>query len=379
MNWLCNGVSMLSAAGTIGTIFNYVISILALGLIVLAHELGHFLLAKKNGVHVIEFSIGMGPRLVSVKKGDTRYSLKWIPFGGSCMMMGEDGGIPDAEPELEGQERIDPERSFQNKSVWARISIIVAGPIFNFLLAFICSVVIIGTIGVDTSRIIDVMEGYPAEEAGLQADDKIISLNGHKVVFYRDVTLYLQFCDPMEPVDVVYQRDGERYETTLEFQYDEEEGRYYLGLIGSNSYREAVGPLQVLRYGVSEVRYCVEVTVRSIQMLVTGAASVNDLSGPVGITTVMNETVEEAKSDGPLYVFLNLLNLIILISANLGVMNLLPLPALDGGRLLFLIIEAVRGKPVDREKEGMVHIVGMVLLMLLMVAVLFNDIRKLFL
>ena len=371
------GSSYLLAAGTLGTIFNYAVSIFALGLIILAHELGHFLIAKKNGVCVVEFSIGMGPRLISVKKGETRYSLKWIPFGGSCMMLGEDGGIPDEVPEAQEKEKLDSEGSFQSKSVWARMAIIAAGPLFNFLLAFVCSVVIMGNIGVDTARVLDVIDGYPAQEAGIQADDTIISLNGHHVTFYRDITLYLRFQDPMKPVEVVYERDGQRYTTTLSFQYDEEAKQYYIGLIGSNNYREMVSPVQVLRYSLSEVRYSIEATVRSIQMLVTGSASVNDLSGPVGITSVMNETVEEAKSDGALYVLLNILNLMILISANLGVMNLLPLPALDGGRLFFLIIEAVRGKPIDREKEGMVHIVGMVLLMLLMVFVLFNDIRKL--
>lgn len=368
---------VLAAAGTLGTVFNYIISIFALGVIIFAHELGHFLLAKKNGVYVVEFSIGMGPRLLSYKKGETRYSIKLVPFGGSCMMMGEDGGIPDAEPELEQKEEIDEERSFQNKSVWARISIIAAGPFFNFLLAFLCSVIIVGSIGVDRATLIDVMEGYPAAEAGIEAGDTILKLNDHKVTFYRDVTLYLQFCDPTEPVSVTYERDGEIYETQLNFRYDETEGRYYLGLVGSTSYRQRVSPFQTLRYSLSDVRYNIELTFRSLQMLFTGQASVNDLSGPVGITSVMNETVEAAKVDGAFYVFLNILNLMILISANLGVMNLLPIPALDGGRLLFLIIEAVRGKPVNREREGIVHIVGMVLLMLLMVFVLFNDVRKL--
>ena len=377
MTVVCGEVPVLAAAGTLGTVFNYVICIFAIGVIIFAHELGHFLLAKKNGVYVVEFSLGMGPRLLSYKKGETRYSLKLVPFGGSCMMMGEDGGIPDAEPEVDQNEKISEDRSFQNKSVWARISIIAAGPIFNFLLAFLCSVVIIGSIGVDRATLIDVMEGYPADEAGIQAGDTILSLNGRDVTFYRDVTLYLQFCDPTQPVAVTYERDGQTYETELNFRYDEEDQKYYLGLVGSSSYREKVSPLQTLRYSVSDVRYCIEVTFRSLQMLFTGQASLNDLSGPVGITSVMSETVEAASADGAFYIFLNILNLMVLISANLGVVNLLPIPALDGGRLLFLILEAIRGKPVNREREGMVHIVGMVLLMILMVVVLFNDVRKL--
>lgn len=179
-------------------------------------------------------------------------------------------------------------------------------------------------------------------------------------------------------MQVVYERDGAQYETELHFQYDEDAGRYYIGIQGSTSYRQKLSPVQVVRYSLSETRYNLELTLKSLQMLFTGKASVNDLSGPVGITNVMTETVESAKSDGALYVFLNILNLMILISANLGVMNLLPIPALDGGRLFFLLIEAVRGKPVSREKEGIVHIIGFVLLMILMVFVVFNDIRKLF-
>ena len=372
-------VSFVTAAA-LGKIFNYAISIFALGFIIFFHELGHFLLAKKNGICVIEFSVGMGPRLFSFKKGETRYSLKWIPFGGSCMMQGEDGGIPDAAPEPDPEDAIalDPERSFADKSVWARISVIAAGPLFNFLLAFLCSLVIMGTIGADTPEILGVIDGYPAQEAGLAAGDEILSINGEKMVFYRDVLLYLQLADPTETMQVVYERDGAQYETELHFQYDEDAGRYYIGIQGSTSYRQKLSPVQVVRYSLSETRYNLELTLKSLQMLFTGKASVNDLSGPVGITNVMTETVESAKSDGALYVFLNILNLMILISANLGVMNLLPIPALDGGRLFFLLIEAVRGKPVSREKEGIVHIIGFVLLMILMVFVVFNDIRKLF-
>ena len=211
-------VSFVTAAA-LGTIFNYAISIFALGFIIFFHELGHFLLAKKNGICVIEFSVGMGPRLFSFKKGETRYSLKWIPFGGSCMMQGEDGGIPDAAPEPDPEDAIalDPERSFADKSVWARISVIAAGPLFNFLLAFLCSLVIMGTIGADTPEILGVIDGYPAQEAGLAAGDEILSINGEKMVFYRDVLLYLQLADPTETMQVVYERDGAQYETELHF------------------------------------------------------------------------------------------------------------------------------------------------------------------
>ncbi len=359
------------------TAVSYIIGILAIGFIIFFHELGHCLIAKKNGVLVEEFSIGMGPRIFSFGKGETKYSLKLLPFGGSCQMLGEDGGIPDEETESEAA-KYPPERSFQNRPVWGRIAIVAAGAIFNFILAFVCALIIIGTVGVDKPVLVDVMEGYPAEAAGLQAGDQITKINGKPMAFYRDVLIELQFTDPLSDVKVTYLRDGEKHETVIRFQYDEEDQRYYLGIVGSTANRVKVGPLQVLRYGLSEVRYQVGLVFRSLRMLFGGQASINDLSGPVGVVSMINETVQESKSDGLLYVVLNVLNLMALISANLGVVNLLPLPALDGGRLLFLLIEAVRGKPIDRTKEGYVHMAGMVLLLLLMVVVLFNDIRRLF-
>ena len=339
-----------------------VLAILVFGVIVFVHELGHFLLAKANGIRVDEFSIGMGPRLLSWVKGETRYSLKLLPIGGSCMM-GED----DADDTSEG--------SFNSKSVWARISVVAAGAIFNFILALIFAVVIIGFTGYDKPVISGVVEGFPAEEAGMQAGDRIVKMNNKKINLWREVTYYNMFHQG-ETVDLVYERDGEKYEVTITPKKDEE-GSFLLGVTSPSAYEKA-NVFTAVQYGVYEVKFWICTTLESLKMLITGGVGVDQLSGPVGIVDVVDDTYQQSKEYGALVVFIQMLNIGILLSANLGVMNLLPLPALDGGRLVFLIVEAIRGKRVPPEKEGIVHGIGMVLLLALMAFVLFNDIKRLF-
>jgi regulator of sigma E protease len=340
------------------------IAIIIFSIIILFHELGHFLLAKANGIQVNEFCLGLGPTIVGFKKGETKYSLKLLPFGGACMMEGED-------------ESSDNPRAFPNKSVWARISVVFAGPFFNFIMAFLFSLIIICCVGYDAPVISDVIDGYAAEDAGMQGGDKILKMNNFRVHFYREVSSYATF-HYGEPVEVTYERDGEKYTTTLTPKYDEETGRYLYGFIGNSAYVKG-NFFNCAVNAVYEVRFWIYNTVQSLRMLITGGASVNDLSGPVGIVKSMGDTYEESvTNDGYFYAFLNMLYWGVLISANLGVMNLLPIPALDGGRLLLLLIEAVRRKRFNPEKEGYVNLVGLGLLMLLMVVVMFNDIRKLF-
>lgn len=339
-----------------------ILAILVFGVIVLVHELGHFLLAKANGIRVDEFSIGMGPRLISWVKGETRYSLKLLPIGGSCMM-GED----DADDTSEG--------SFNSKSVWARISVVAAGAIFNFILALVFAIVIISFTGYDKPVISGVVEGFPAEEAGMQAGDRIIKMNHKKINLWREVTYYNMFHQG-ETVDVVYERDGEKYEITITPKKDED-GSYLLGVTSPSAYEKA-NVFTAVQYGVYEVKFWICTTLESLKMLITGGVGVDQLSGPVGIVDVVDDTYQQSKEYGALVVFIQMLNIGILLSANLGVMNLLPLPALDGGRLVFLFVEAIRGKRVPPEKEGIVHGIGMVLLLALMAFVLFNDIKRLF-
>ena len=342
-----------------------IVALIIFSIIILFHELGHFLLAKKNGIKVNEFSLGLGPTLFGVRKGDTLYCVKLLPFGGACMMEGEDGESSDSG-------------AFNSKSVWARISVVAAGPVFNFIMAFVFSFIIVCAVGYDAPVLNGVSEGYAAEEAGLIAGDKIVKMGNENIHFYREISTYGMYHEG-ESVEVTYERDGEKYTTVLVPKYDEELGRYLYGFIGSTARMKDTNNIFVLmKYSVYEVGYWIESTIDSLGMMISGNVSVNDVSGPVGIVSVIGSSYEEAVSDGVFVAFLQMLYICVFLSANLGVMNLLPIPALDGGRLVFLIIEAIRGKKVSPEKEGMVHFVGMMLLFGLMIVVMFNDIRKLF-
>lgn len=339
-----------------------VLAILVFSFIIFAHELGHFLLAKANKIRVDEFSIGMGPRIISWVRGETRYSWKLFPIGGSCMM-GED----DADDMSEG--------SFNSKSVWARISVVAAGAIFNFILAWLFATIIVGMGGYIEPVIGEVPENGGAYEAGLRAGDEITHINGKRVYIWQEIS-YNNMLHPGEEAVVTYERDGKEYEVTVTPK-KAEDGAYYMG-ITSGKLQDA-NVLTAMQYGVYEVRFWINLTIESLKMLITGGASMNDLSGPVGIVDAYSKGNEQAEEAGGIVGQIQFgLNFGVLLSANLGVMNLLPLPALDGGRLVFLFIEAIRRKRVPPNKEGWVHAAGMVLLLALMAFVMFNDIRKLF-
>ncbi len=338
-----------------------ILALLIFSVIVIVHELGHFLLAKYNKVTVTEFSVGMGPRLLSHEWGGTRYSLKLLPFGGSCMMVGE-----DEESEEEG--------SFGSKSVGARIAVVAAGPVFNFILAFVLSVILVTNLGYDDT-VVDVTPGYPAAEAGMQNGDELVKIGGSRVYVYREVSLYNNIYQG-SVAEVTYRRGGEEHTVTLQPAKDES-GYYRYGFEKVNM-RTKGNVMQVLKYSAAELRYWLKATVESLMMLVRGRAGLDDMSGPVGIVGAIGDTYEANRADGWYYVTLSMVMMSVLLSVNLGVMNLLPIPALDGGRLVFLLLEAIRGKAVPQEKESMVHFLGFVLLMGLMVVVLFNDIRHIF-
>lgn len=340
-----------------------VIALLVFSVIILFHEFGHFLLAKLNKITVVEFSLGMGPRLLSFEAGGTRYSWKLLPFGGSCMMLGEDG-----EEEEEG--------SFGSKSVWARMSVIAAGPIFNFLLAFIMALFIVRNLGYDVPVLLNVTEGMPAADAGLQAGDRIVKMNGKRIHLYREVQNYSMFHQG-ETVIFQYERDGELHEATVTPELTN--GSYKYGIGGNINYRQKTNVLETLEYSAYEVYYWIDTTVSSLGLLFKGGVQLDDMSGPVGVVDAIGTTYQESRDEGAFYVWMNLLNIAILLSANLGVMNLLPIPALDGGRLIFLIVEAIRRRRVEPELEAKIHFAGLMLLMLLMVVVMFNDVKKLIL
>ena len=435
-----------------------IVAILVFSIIIIIHELGHFLLAKKNGIGVVEFSIGLGPTIWGVQKGETKFSIKLLPFGGLCQMVGEDT-----------DQNTIAENAFYSKGVWQRFSVVFAGPFFNFILAFALSVFVIGFVGYDAPTVASVVSGSAAEEAGLKAGDIIKKIGKDKVSIGREVDSYFLYNEiTNEPIEIVYERDGIKNTTTLEpkltkqyllgFTYypdaekiaeistvSENYPMHKAGLLpgdiithvngekistgaelsvymdshpldGSivsvtyerktesgdflsttveitpmlnqevysvgfayNLAREKTGVLQTIKYSVIEVKYWIETTVKNLGLLVTGKLSSNDVGGPVAIIGTIGDVYEQTAEDGnAMDVVLQMAYITILLSANLGVMNLLPIPALDGGKLLFTLIEAVRGKPIDREKEGLVHLIGMVLLMLLMVFIFFNDIKNIF-
>ena len=341
-----------------------VIAILLFSAIIIFHELGHFLLAKANGIRVDEFSLGLGPTLFGKEIGDTKFSLKLLPFGGACMM-GED----DADDMSEG--------SFNSKSVWARISVIAAGPLFNLILGWILCIIMVAWVGYRAPMVTAVEEGYSAAEQGMQAGDRIVEMSGKKIHLWNEVSLYNLMNTEEEEITVTYERDGKLTTVVLEPRALEGDSYKRMGISGPAEMTRT-GVLGCLQYGAYTVKYWVNYTFECLKMLVTGQVGIGQMSGPVGIVSVVDFTYQSSLSSGVKVVVLNLMNIAILLTANLGIMNLLPIPALDGGRLVFLILEAIRRKRIPPEKEGMVHFAGFALLMVLMIVVMFNDIKRLF-
>ncbi len=343
-----------------------ILFVVIFGIVVISHEFGHFIIGKLNGIRVLEFAVGMGPTLFSFKKGETKYSLKLLPIGGACMFDGEDGVVA-------GNEGID-EHSFLSANVWARIATVFAGPFFNFILAFAFSLIIVAFNGSDKPVVQKITENSAAQEAGIMAGDEILKINGERIHIYREISL-ISALNHGERMEIELMRNGEKQIVTLTPFYSEKDGRYYIGLTGSGEFIKC-NPAEVFKYSVYEVRYWVKATYKSLLMLIHGQAKKDDVSGPIGIAQFVGETYEEARPYGISITIFTMMNIVVLLSVNLGIMNLLPLPALDGGRLVFMFIEVLRGKPVPPEKEGMVHFAGLVVLMILMAFVMYNDIVK---
>ena len=369
--------------------FGLAAAILVLGGIVLFHEFGHFLAARLFGVGVVEFSVGFGPRLLShvSKKSGTRYSLKLFPLGGSCAMMGE---LEDEETEA-GEERLENTGaagkdtagellggSFLEQSPIARFCIIAAGPVFNFILAYVLAVVILSWAGYDAPVLVGTTEGQPAQEAGMAAGDVITAIEGRSIHFSRDIQLYNLTGDG-SPMEVAYKRyeeaSGRWEERSTVLTPIEISGQHYFGFQLAG-YRQPVESVpRLFLYGVYEVQFWIRSVVDSLKLMAAGRVSGDDIAGPVRIVTIIDETVEQNLSYGFVTVLMNLFNLTVMFSANLGVMNLIPIPALDGGRLLFILIEMIFRRPVNRKIENAMILTGMALLMTFMAVVLWNDIR----
>lgn len=353
------------------------IAFLVFSFIVFIHELGHFLLARMNGIGVEEFAIGMGPKLWSVKKGDTVYSIRILPIGGFCAMLGEDaaGGGMSAEKDGETVNVESDPRAFNNRPLRARILAVLAGPVFNFILAFIFAVVLIAASGVVTTTTINLADPeYPAYQAGLREGDRILSINGHSVLDPIEASTYIAV-EGANPITVKVNRSGKvmTFEVTPKQVQREKQTMY---MIGINYKQKTPNVGEVFYYAGLKFISMIRNTYYSLFALITGKVSLKMLSGPVGIVNAMSKGYTGGLT---LLQFLAIFSgQVVLLSANLGVMNLLPIPALDGGRLVFLAYEGIRGKPIDPKKEGYIHLAGFVLLMLLMAVIFGSDIIKLF-
>ncbi|GKV67833.1 zinc metalloprotease [Sporosarcina sp. NCCP-2716] len=411
--------------------------IIIFGSLVFFHEFGHFLFAKKAGIMVREFAIGMGPKILGIQKGETLYTIRLLPLGGYVRMAGEDFDtvellpgyrvglilnskdevtkihlnsnvsnpdvlfieteIADLSDELyikgydedenlvrfpisrtaviyeKGDKTLiaPKDRQFDSKPLLGRFLTILAGPVFNFILAFFVFLALGLLNGVPTNEpiITEVQKDSPAAASGMQAGDFVKEADGKAVHSWTDFTQEIQD-SPGRQITIKVERGGELKELQVTPDTMEDAGQSFgqIGVLYTSPVEK--NPLKAIAYGAQQTWFWIAKIFELLGMLLTGKFTLDALSGPVGIYKATEQVAQ--------YGVFNLMNWAAVLSINLGIMNLLPLPALDGGRLLFFLFEAVRGRPIDRQKEGMVHFVGIMLLMLLMLVVTWNDIQKFF-
>ena len=346
-----------------GKVWPVIIAILFFGLIIAIHELGHFLSAKFFKVKVNEFSLGMGPAIFKKKKGETQYSLRCLPIGGYVSMEGEDAQSED-------------ENAFCNKKWWKKFIIVAAGAIMNLILGFIfvailtCMDDLIGT-----TQIHSFYKNATSVQYGIEEGDIIKEINGTSIFSSRDISYCLQRDDD-GIYDFVVERNGEKVELNgvrFEQKTDEAGNKtiiYDFIIVGVEK-----TPINVIVTATKDTVSIARLIWLTLFDLVTGHYGINDLSGPVGTVSIIADATSQAVSTGANFDMI--VYIMALISINVGVFNLLPVPALDGGRLFFIIIEAIRKKPIPAKYEGYIHAAGLVLLMLLMVVITFNDIKNL--
>ncbi len=348
-------------------ILSIIYFILILGVIVLVHEFGHFFFAKLFGIYVYEFAIGMGPKIFSKKskKGETVYSIRAIPIGGFCQLAGEG---------LDEDEKLPKDRLLQSKPAWQRFLVMFFGAGNNFILA-LCVLFILGLfVGSPSNSTIipGVIEGSPAQIAGLMANDDIKYINGNRTKTLDDIQLYLTIAKG--ETEFVVERNGKEEKimvtplTAEEQEKMAEEDRYSYGIQFKRDVEH--GFFAAIKYSFTKFAALYRQMFITIKQLFTGGVSVKELSGPVGIYSAVDQT----RTSG----FANLLYLLALLSLNVGFVNLIPFPAFDGGRILFLIIEKIKGSPVKAETENLIHNIGFFILLALVIFVTINDIIKLF-
>ena len=347
-------------------IINLLLFILILGVIVFVHEFGHFIFAKWNGVYVYEFALGMGPKICGFKKGETEYNLRAIPIGGFCQLAGED-------LESDKEVKIPKNMQLQNKKAWQRFLIMLFGPMNNFILAVILLFFIALIWGGSTMKpvVTEIEKDSAAYKVGMKENITVVKINGKKVETSDDISLYLAIANPKKGATfVVKDKNNKKYTYKVKPKKVKEDGK--------ETYRYGIGIKQKKTNGLGNAFIYTYKKTKSIfkQMFITvgylftGKISLSQLSGPVGIYSV----VGQQRSAG----LANILYLMAFLSINVGFINLLPIPAFDGGHILFIIIEKIKGSPIKPEIENKIHTVFLILLMLLMVVITFNDILRLF-
>lgn len=377
-----------------------IVSILMFLVMIALHEFGHFIVGKMLDFKIDEFSIGMGPCLFKKRRGETQYSLRALPLGGYCKFDGEDIDTDDS-------------RSFCNQKPWKKLLVLLAGGVFNIILGFVLFLVIVPAISPTATNTVDsVIPHSYIEQVGIEPNDKIVQINGKKVNFYNDIRLYAQDFKKTDKADVTVKRNGEilnftvqltdytlentytdtgievkntvnGYTTTEFHEYSEElpKNDDFIGktqsqtqyILGFYPLLKDITIFNVWGEALNNTKFVVKLVYQSFWQMITGKIGVDQMSGPVGIVSEVNNAVK-AETGG----WLNVLNLIALLTINLGIFNLLPIPALDGGRILFVLAEMIRRKKIPPEKEGIVHSIGMLLLLLFVIFISFHDIMRLF-
>ena len=327
-----------------------------LTVLVFFHELGHFYAGKKLGFRIDEFAIGMGPVVASREKDGTKFAVRALPIGGLCMFHGEDEGVVDAD-------------CFSAQPVWKRMIVVAAGPFMNILLALLLAVAILMSYGEYMPGIVELTDpNAPAALGGLEVGDIILAVDDTEINYYTDCIPAIDGADG-SGAEITVRRGDEDVVLRVSDIYDPATGGNRLGIM--------ISPVR-MKFGLfaaigNSVRYVWEIMMEMFRFLgsifTTGIQS-GDVAGPVGTISLIGQAVRAG--------FEVVLRLGVLISINLGIMNILPLPALDGGRLLFMVVEAVRGKGISPEKEGMVHFAGLILLFGLMILLTFMDVRNIF-
>lgn len=337
-------------------------AILLLGLIVALHEFGHYLAARLTGIGVSEYSIGMGPRLWGFEKSGIKYSLRAIPLGGYCAFIGED-------------EMIDNPRAMRNQPVWKRFITTVSGPLMNIVLAFVVMVAFYGAYGAYEAAplVASLVEGSVAEEAGFEAGDIITCVNGVEISADAEGQSLLidtiRDADDSTQLQFEVERNGQDVQISLTPEWNEEAQAYQIGVLLGTAHAE-LGFFESVRFSWIVLVQMFGMMLDGLKQLFVQKDALQQMMGPVGIVSTLSRDFA--------YGMEMVLNWIVVISLNLGIINLLPFPGLDGGRLLFLIVEGIRRKPISVEKEAWAHAGGLLLFVGMIIVITFFDVAKLF-